>query len=169
MKANTAIFGKCLNYKSGLRIWPNFNFVDFRAYFAHFSLVKSAKNKIAFLQRKECSNKKNEENKSGLEFNLPSKSKCASLNFEIWAFVANPTEPYSAVYYYTVLFITLFCCIAFMLLVVKLIYAYKRKLCCFEISFKKLSSCRHVWWDRNLFSDLGTNVPIPPFISRWGN
>ena len=25
-----------------------------------------------------------EENKSGLEFNIPSKSKCASLNFEIW-------------------------------------------------------------------------------------
>ena len=82
MKAFTAIFGKCLNYESGLRIWPNFKFVDFRAYFAHFSLVKSAKNKIAFLQRKECSNQKIEENKSGLEFNFPSKSKCASLNFD---------------------------------------------------------------------------------------
>lgn len=75
----------------------------------------------------------------------------------------------SAMYYYMVLFITLFWCIAFMLLIVELIYAYKRKLCCFEISFQKLSVCRHVWWGRNLFSDLGTNVPIPPFISRWGN
>ena len=91
MKAFMAIFGKCLNYKSGLRtliwpteapffwsqrralwarFWPNFNFVDFWAYFGHFSLVKSAKNKIAFLQQKECSNKKIEENKSGLEFNF---------------------------------------------------------------------------------------------------
>ena len=51
------------------RFWPNFNFVDFRAYFGHFSLVESAKNKIAFLQQKECSNKKIEENKSCLEFN----------------------------------------------------------------------------------------------------
>ena len=49
----------------------------------HFSPVKSAKNKIAFLQQKKCSNQKIEENKSGLEFNFPSKSKCASLNFEM--------------------------------------------------------------------------------------
>ena len=33
-------------------------------------LVKSAKNKIAFLQRKECSNQKVEKNKSRLEFNF---------------------------------------------------------------------------------------------------
>ena len=72
----------------------NFNFVDFWAYFGHFSLVKSANNKIAFLQQKECSNQKIEENKSGLEFNFPSKSKCASLNFEIWVFGANLNEPY---------------------------------------------------------------------------
>ena len=150
-------------------VLAKFQFCWFSGLFWAFFPCKKCTKKIAFLQRKECSNKRNEENKSGLEFNLPSKSKCASLNFEIWAFVANPTEPYSAVYYYTVLFITLFCCIAFMLLVVKLIYAYKRKLCCFEISLQKLSSCRHVWWGRNLFSDLGTNVPIPPFISRWGN
>jgi len=32
--------------------------------------------------------------KSGLEFSLPSKSKCASLNFEIWVFGANLIEPY---------------------------------------------------------------------------
>ena len=82
------------NYHFYARFWLNFNFVDFRAYFRHFSLVKSAKNKIAFLQRKECSNQKIEENKSGLEFNFPSKSKCPSLNFEIWVFGANLTEPY---------------------------------------------------------------------------
>ena len=62
--------------------------MDFRAYFGHFSLAKSAKNKIAFLQRKECSNKKIEENKSGLEFNCLLKSKCASLNFD---FSPSPT------------------------------------------------------------------------------
>ena len=82
------------NYHFWARLWPNFNFVDFRAYFRHFSLVKSAKNKIAFLQQKECSNKKNEENKSGLEFNFLLKSECPSLNFEIWFFGANLTEPY---------------------------------------------------------------------------
>ena len=64
------------------------------ANFGHFSLVKSAKNKIAFLQQKECSIQKIEENKSDLESNLPSKFKCASLNFEIWVFGANLTEPY---------------------------------------------------------------------------
>ena len=63
---------------------------DFRAYFGHFSLVKSAKNKIAFLQQKECSNQKIEENKSGLEFNFLWKSKCASLDFDFWFL----TEPY---------------------------------------------------------------------------
>ena len=47
-----------------------FNFVDFRVYFGHFSLVKSPKNKIAFSDLKECSNQKIEENKSGLEFNF---------------------------------------------------------------------------------------------------
>ena len=62
--------------------------------FGHFSHVKRAKHKIAFLQRKECSNQKIEENKSGLEFNFLLKSKCPSLNFEIWVFGANLTEPY---------------------------------------------------------------------------
>ena len=71
----------------------NFNFVDFWAYFGHFSLVKSAKNKIAFSDLKECSNQKIEENKSGLEFNFPSKSKWPSLNFDFWVFGANLTEP----------------------------------------------------------------------------
>ena len=61
--------------------------------FWSFSLVKSAK-KIAFLQQKKCSNKKNEENKSGLDFNSPLKTKCASLNFEIWVVGANVTDTY---------------------------------------------------------------------------
>ena len=39
-----------------------------------------------------------EENKSGLEFNFPSKSKCASLNFEIRIFGANLTEPYCSMF-----------------------------------------------------------------------
>ena len=56
---------------------------------------RTAKNKIAFLQQKKCSNQKIEENKSGLEFNFPSKSKCGSLNFEIWVFGSNLTEPYN--------------------------------------------------------------------------
>ena len=156
MKAYSAVFGKCLNYKSGLRIliwplevpfslvrkwallaksdpkkwhfeWPNqnskttlmiqtfpkygpygfdlvnlsllspilakFQFCWFSSLFWAFSLVKSAKNKIAFLQRKEFSNQKIEEYKSGLEFNFPSKSKCPNLNFEIWVLGANLTEP----------------------------------------------------------------------------
>ena len=59
-----------------------------------FSLVKSTKNKIAFLQRKECSNQRIEENKSGLEFNFLLKPKCPSLDFEIWLFGTNLTEPY---------------------------------------------------------------------------
>ena len=50
--------------------------------------------KSHFLQQKECSNQKIEENKSDLEFNFLLKSKCASLNFEIWVFGANLTEPY---------------------------------------------------------------------------
>ena len=67
----------------------NFNFVDFWAYFGHFSLVKSAKNKIAFSDLKECSNQKIEENKSGLEFNFPLKSKWPSLNFD-FLFLTEP-------------------------------------------------------------------------------
>ena len=72
------------------RICHFFNFVDFRVYFGHFSLVKSAKNKIAFLQQKDCSNQKIEEKRWGLEFNFLLKSKCASLNFDFWFL----TEPY---------------------------------------------------------------------------
>ena len=45
-------------YHFWARFWPNFNFVDFQASFGHFSLVKSAKNKIVFRMQKECSNKK---------------------------------------------------------------------------------------------------------------
>ena len=47
---------------------------------------------MAFLQRTKCSNKKIEENKSGLEFNFLLKSKWASLNFD-FLFL---TEPYYA-------------------------------------------------------------------------
>ena len=75
-----AIFGKCLNYKSGLRILilpPEVPFFWSQrwAFFAKVTV-------FAFLQQKECSNKKIEENKSGLEFNFPLKSNCASLNFD---------------------------------------------------------------------------------------
>ena len=62
-------------------IWPNFYIIEYRAYFGHFSLVKSVKNIIVFLQRMECSNKKMKEKKSGLEFNFPLKSECGSLIF----------------------------------------------------------------------------------------
>ena len=74
-------------------ILAKFQFCWFLGLFWAFFPWKSAKNKIAFLQQKECSNKKIEENKSGLEFNFPLKSNCASLNFEIWVFGANLTEP----------------------------------------------------------------------------
>ena len=46
--------------------------------------------KSQFLQQKECSNQKIEENKSGFLL----KSKCPILIFEIWVFGANLTEPY---------------------------------------------------------------------------
>ena len=82
------------NYHFWARFWPNFNFVDFRAYFGPFSLVKRAKNKIAFLQQKKCSNKKSEENKPTLKFNFLWKSKCASLYFQFWVLGANLDEPY---------------------------------------------------------------------------
>ena len=72
------------NYHFKALFWQNFNFVEFRAYFGHFYLVNSAKNKIAFLQQKECSNQKIEENKSVLEFDFLWKSKCASLYFDFW-------------------------------------------------------------------------------------
>ena len=50
------------------QFWPSFSFVDFWAYFGHFSLVKSATDKIAFGMQKEC--------KSGLGCKFPLKSKC---------------------------------------------------------------------------------------------
>ena len=71
-------------------ILAKFQFCWFSGPFQPFFLVKSAKNKIAFLQRKNCSNKKIEENKSGLEFNFLLKSKCPSL----WVLGANLTEPW---------------------------------------------------------------------------
>ena len=46
------------------------------------------------MQQKGCSNQKIEENKSGLEFNILLKSKCASLNFDFWFL----TEPYWSYY-----------------------------------------------------------------------
>ena len=55
------------------------------------------------MQQKELSNQKIEENKSGLEFNFPLKSNCASLNFEIWVFGANLTKPYLAMFFGKVL------------------------------------------------------------------
>ena len=51
------------------------------------------KNKVTFCQQKKCSNEKSEENKSGLEFNLPWKPKCASLCFEILALGPISTSP----------------------------------------------------------------------------
>ena len=72
----------------------------FRPYFGQIQIllicgliVTSAKNKVAFCQQKKCSNEKSEENKSGLEFNLPWKPKCASLCFEILALGPISTSP----------------------------------------------------------------------------
>ena len=69
-------FGECLNYKSGLRILilpPEVPFFVVRK--------QSLLPKVPIFE------------KSGLEFNFPSKSKCPSLNFEIWVLGANLTEP----------------------------------------------------------------------------
>ena len=49
---------------------------------------------MAFLQQKECPNKKIEENQKVLELNFLSNSNCASLDFEIYFLPANLTEPY---------------------------------------------------------------------------
>ena len=64
----------------------------------HYSLVKSEKIKIAFLQQKECSNQKIEENKSGLEFDFLWKFKCASL-YSDFLFLNEP--------YWTIIMITI--------------------------------------------------------------
>ena len=50
------------------RFWPYFNFVDFRAYFGHFSHVKKGKYRMPKKQQKLASNKKMLENKPTLKF-----------------------------------------------------------------------------------------------------
>ena len=57
------------------------------------------KTKMAFLQQKECPNKKIEENPKVLELNFLSNYNCASLNFDFWFF----TEPYCTSPHNTVL------------------------------------------------------------------
>ena len=51
-------------------IWQYFNFVDFWAYFGHFSLVKRVNIKCQKKQQKMASNKKMQENKPTLKFNF---------------------------------------------------------------------------------------------------
>ena len=46
-------------YHFWARFWPYFNFVDFRAYFGHFSHVKKGKYKMPKKQQKMASNQKN--------------------------------------------------------------------------------------------------------------
>ena len=86
------------------QIWPVgllfHEFLFLGPYFGQISIlliygliVTSAKNKVTFCQQKKCSNEKSEENKSGLEFNLPWKPKCASLCFEILALGPISTSP----------------------------------------------------------------------------
>ena len=58
-------------YPFWVRFWPIFNLGDFWAYF-----VKWYKYKMPECARKECSNRKVEENKSGFEFNFTLEFKC---------------------------------------------------------------------------------------------
>ena len=52
------------------QFWPYFNFVDFRAYFGHFSHGKNGKYKMPKKQQKMASNRKMQENKHSLQFNF---------------------------------------------------------------------------------------------------
>ena len=57
-------------YHFWARFWPYFNFVDFQAYFGHFSHVKKGKQRIADWVMKMASNQKMQENKPTLKFNF---------------------------------------------------------------------------------------------------
>ena len=76
-------------------IFKSFCDMIFKIYsFLHWNASKSPlKTKMAFLQQKECPNKKIEENQKVLELNFLSNSNCASLGFEIYFLPANLTEP----------------------------------------------------------------------------
>ena len=74
-------------------ILAKFQFCWFSGLFWAFFPCKKCKKKSHFCSGRSAQIKKFEENKSGLEFNFLLKSKCPSLNFEIWVFGANLTEP----------------------------------------------------------------------------
>ena len=57
-------------YPFGAQFWPYVNFVDFRAYFGHFSHVKKGKYKMPKKRQKMASNKKMQANKPTLKFNF---------------------------------------------------------------------------------------------------
>ena len=59
-----------LIYHFWARFGPYFNFVDFWAYFGHFSHVKKGKYKMPKKQQKMASNQKIQENKPTLKFNF---------------------------------------------------------------------------------------------------
>ena len=79
-------------YHFWARFWPYFNFVDFRAYFGHFSHVKKGKQRIADLVMKMASNKKMLENKPTLKFNFTIEKGDQFQNFHFDIL----TEPYRA-------------------------------------------------------------------------
>ena len=66
------------------RFWPYFNFVDFRAYFGHFSHVKKGKQRLADLVMKMTSNQKMQENKPTLKFNFTIEKRWPVSKFSFW-------------------------------------------------------------------------------------
>ena len=71
-------------YHFWARFWPYFNFVDFRAYFGHFSHVKKGKHRIADLVMKMASNQKMQENKPTLKFNFTIEKRWPVSKFSFW-------------------------------------------------------------------------------------
>ena len=66
------------------RFWPYFNFVDFRAYFGHFSHVKMGKQRMAGILMKMASKQKMQENKPTLKFNFTIEKRWGVSKFSFW-------------------------------------------------------------------------------------
>ena len=77
-------------YHFWARFWPYFNFVDFRAYFGHFSHVKKSKQLIADLVMKMASNQKMQENKPTSKFNFTIEKKVTRFKIFILTFSLSP-------------------------------------------------------------------------------
>ena len=71
-------------YHFWARFWPYFNFMDFRAFFGPFSLVKRDRQKMADLLMKMASNQKMQENKPTLKFNFTIEKRWPVSIFELF-------------------------------------------------------------------------------------